>query len=322
MKLRTFFISILWFLVPTLAVAEPVTPMRGDRGVLDDFHPNAAVWLSDDRLLVSDVRYNNLQIYDLEGRRFRLFDAPALKAPAQYIGLAKVDDDHFLALGSHYHEKNHPRYRDQRSVLTHFRLDGEDLELEDFKKNISPRESLRRTRMWGATPVRQLEFCGIALAPEEDLAWFGLTKPSSEQGTLSLLKCSLKQLLEQDPNLEFTEVDTGWTLPEDGPCGKPSFLSDLATLDDGSFLFLITAQDLEGKRFCSNSLWHWTPGGGPPEQVGDSLAPQNRAMGMAVRSLGNDQYRIALVCDNDTEETGLPATMIVLQDPITIPSEQ
>lgn len=304
-------------LVPATAVlAEPVIPLRGDMGVLKDFRPNAAAWLSDDRLLLADLRYNNLQIFDLEGRRFRLFEAPSIKAPVQYVGLAKLPNDEFLALGSHYHEQNHPRYRTQRSTLQRIHLSGEDLEQPEH--NLSPVESLRRTRMWGSSPLRQLEFCGIAVDEERNLAWFGLAKPESEHENLSLLRCPLDQLLAEDPNLEFTEVDTGFKLPPDGPSGQPAYLADIALLDDGSLLLLTTADDIEGHRFCSNTLWHWSPEGGEVVLVRDNLAMQNRAKGMAVRSMGDGSYKIALVCDNDTELTGIPAALVVLDEPINV----
>lgn len=284
-------------------------------GVLKDFRPNAACWLSEDRLLLADVRYNNLQIFDTEGRRFRLFEAPSIKAPVQYVGLSALPDNEFLLLGSHYHAQNHPRYRDQRSAVHKIHLVGE--ELAQPEHNYSPREALRRLRMWGSTPLRQLEFCGLAVDVENNVAWFGLTQPSSEKGTLSVLKCPLDQLLAEDPDIEVTEVDTGFVLPKDGPCDRPTYLSDIACLDDGSLLFLLTADDIEGKRFCSNSLWHWSPRGGAVTLVRENLAMQNRATGMAVRSLGNGSYKVALVCDNDTEATGIPAGLVVLEEPIT-----
>jgi hypothetical protein len=318
MKLRTLLFGIFLGLVPATVAAEPAIPLRGDLGVLTDFRPNAAAWLSDDRILLADLRYNNLQIFDLQGRRFRLFEAPSIKAPAQYVGLAKISDDEFLALGSHYHEQNHPRYRTQRSTMQRIHLDGEDLQQPEH--NMSPVESLRRTRMWGASPVRQLEFCGIAVDHERNLAWFGLAKPDSEQKTLTLLTCPLDKLLAEDPNLEFSEVDTGFALPDDGPCGLPSYLADIALLDDGSLMFLVTADDMEGKRFCSNSLWHWSPETRETTLVRDNLAMENRAKGMAVRSVGDGTYKIALVCDNDTEVTGIPATLVVLEEPVGLSS--
>lgn len=315
MKLRSLLVGILWAVLPTSGLAQPVIPLRGDMGVLKDFRPNAATWLSEDRLLLADVRYNNLQIFDLEGRRFRLFEAPSIKAPVQYVGISKLPDDEFLLLGSHYHGPNNPRYRDQRSAIRKIQLVGEDIHQPET--NYSPRDALRWTRMWGSMPLRQLEFCGIAADVENNVAWFGMTQPASEKGTLSLLKCPLDQLLAQDPKLELTEVDTGFVVPKNGPCDLPSYLSDIALLDDGSLLLLLTADDMEGKRFCSNSLWHWDPKGGAVTLVRENLAMENRAMGMAVRSLGGGSYKVALVCDNNTEATGVPAGLFVLSEPIT-----
>ena len=315
MKLRSFLFGLLLAIVPASVAAQPVIPLRGDTGVLKDFRPNAAAWLSEDRILMADLRYNNLQVFDTAGRRFRLFEAPSMKAPVQYVGFAKLPNDEYLALGSHYHQENHPRYRDQRSVIHRIHLVDESLEQPE--KNLSPTEALRRTRMWGSAPLRQLEFCGMAADVENNIAWFGLAKPKSEKGTLALLRCPLDKLLAGDPEIEFKEVDTGFTLPEDEPCGLPTYLSDIALLDDGSLLLLLTADDIEGKRFCSNSLWRWSPdGGGGATLVKENLALQNRAMGMAVRSLGDGRYKIALVCDNDTEATGLPAGLMVLEEPI------
>lgn len=317
MKFRSFFFGIFLGLIPaTAVVAEPVIPLRGDMGVLKDFRPNAAAWLSDDRLLLADLRYNNLQIFDLEGRRFRLFEAPSIKAPIQYVGLAKLPNDEFLALGSHYHQQNHPRYRTQRSIMQRIHL--KDEELNQPEHNMSPTESLRKTRMWGASPLRQLEFCGLALDQERNVAWFGLARPESEEATLSLLRCPLDQLLAEDPEIEFSEVDTKFVLPLDGPSGQPTYLADLATLDDGSLLLLLTADDIEGRRFCSNSLWRWDPESGEMSMLRDNLAMQNRAKGMAVRSLGDGSYKIALVCDNETELTGIPASLVVLEEPIDL----
>lgn len=317
MKLRSLLFGIFLGLVPAPVVAEPVIPLRGDMGVLKDFRPNAAVWLSDDRLLLADLRYNNLQIFDLEGRRFRLFEAPSIKAPVQYVGLAPLPDGEYLALGSHYHEQNHPRYRTQRSMMQRIHLEGEDLQQPEH--NLSPVESLRRTRMWGASPLRQLEFCGLALDAERNIAWFGLARPQGEEsGTLRLLRCPLDKLLAEDPDLEFKEVDTGFVLPPDGPSGQPAYLADIAILDDGSLLLLTTADDIEGHRFCSNTLWRWSPETKEMMMLRDELAMQNRAKGMAVRSLGDGTYKVALVCDNDTELTGLPATLMVLEQPLDV----
>ena len=305
--------------LPTLALAESPVDMRGDEGPLMEIQPQAVEWLTDDLLLVSGSHRNNLQIFDTSGRRFRLFDAASNSAPAHFVGLDRISEDEFLILGSHYHEKNHPRYRKQRSRLHKFQLDldTETVTLDDFKENISPLEALRKTRMWGSTPLRQLEFCGIAVNKRKDLVWFGLTQPESEKGNLALLRCSLKGLLAQDEDPEFTEVDTGFKLPLEERCQLPTYLTDLAVLDDGSLLLLLTADDIEGKRFCTNSLYRWVPGG-KATLVKKDLAPENRATGLAVKSLGGGQYRVALVCDNVASETKVPPRLVVLSQPVKV----
>lgn len=316
------FTTTLMFLGLLLAGgAETLFPLRGDEGNLNDFQPQAAVWLSDDRILVSDSHLNNLQIFDTEGRRFRLFDAANNRSPAHYVGLTRLDEDEFLMLGSHYQDKNHPRYVDQRSQLHKFYLDAknEDLRLDDLNTNISPKEPLRRTRMWGSSPKRQLEFCGISVSKERDIAWFGLRRPESEKGNLSLLSCSLQGLLEQDPDLQITEVDTGFKLPLEERCQLPTYLTDLAVLDDGSLLLLLTADDVAGRRFCTNSLWRWVPGQSGATLVKKDLAPENRATGLAVKSLGGGDYKVALVCDNLYEETKVPPRLVLLAEPLRIP---
>lgn len=298
--------------------AQPIVPLRGDMGVLKDFRPNAAAWLSDNRLLIADLRYNNLQIFDLEGRRFRLFDAPSIKAPVQYVGMAKLSDKDLLLLGSHYHEKNHPRYLSSRSKLHKIHIDLESEELEQPEHNFSPLEALRQLRMWGATPLRPLEFCGLALDSERNLAWFGLARPTTDKQCLELLSCPLDKLMAGDKEIKVEEVDTGFELPLDEPSGRPTYLSDLALLDDGSLMLLLTADDIEGRRFCSNSLWRWDPTTKETTLIRKDLGMQNHATGLALRSLGNNSYRVALVCDNDSELTGLPATLIVIDEPIDL----
>lgn len=305
--------------VPSLAVAESYFPLRGDQGPLTQFQPHAALWLSEDRILMSDIRFNNLQIFDTQGRRFRIFDAATNKGPAQFVGLSQLGPEDFLALGSHYHEKNHPRFQDMRSRLHRFtlNLEKEELNLDDFKSNLSPQEPLRYTRMWGATPLRQLEFCGLDVNQDEDIAWFGLTRPLSEEGNLLLLRCSLKSLLENDERLRFTEVDTGFKLPAEERCQRPTYLTDLKVLDDGSILLLLSADDVAGKRFCTNSLWRWVPGG-VATLVKKDLAAENRATGMALRSLGGGQYKVALVCDNAYDETSIPPRLVILEQVLKI----
>jgi hypothetical protein len=304
---------------PSTVWAESLFPFRGDRGLLDNFRPHAAVWLSEDRILVADQRFNNLQIFDTEGRRFRLFDAASNAGPAHFVGMTQLGPNEFLILGSHYHEKNHPRYRDQRSRIHRFYLDleKEELRLEDLEVNLSPDEPLRKTRMYGSTPLRQLEFAGIGVDEKKDIVWFGLAQPKSEEGNLALLRCSLQDLLTQNEDLEFTEVDTGFALPLETRCQLSQYLTDLKVLDDGSLLFLTTADDLQGKRLCTNTLWRYVPGR-EVVKVKDELVPENRATGMALKSLGGGEYRLALVCDNVTEETGLPSRLVILNQPLKL----
>ncbi len=292
--------------------------MRGERGIIPDYQPNAAVWLSEDRILVADKRFNNMQIFDTEGRRYRLYDAPRISAPVQYVGMARLDEQTFLAVGSHYHDKNHPRYLSQRSQLHKFRLLDEDLILGDFEENISPVESFRMLRLWGATPLRQMEIAGLGVDVARDKIWFGLRQPASEDGNLSLLTASLKEVLEEKKDLEVREVDTSFRLPLEERCQRQTYLTDLEVLDDGSLLLLLTADDLEAKRFCTNSLWRWRPGRSA-ERIADDLAPGERATGMAVASLGNGSYRVALVCDNEPQETNnMPAKLVILSSPIQV----
>lgn len=318
--LRKFLYLFIVLSALTLSVsAETTAEFRGDEGPFEDFRPHAALWLSDDRLLVAEQHLNNLQIFDLDGRRFRRFEAATNKGPAEWVGMANLGQEDYLILGSHYHEKNHPRYRKLRSRMHRFffNLDKEDLRLDDFKKNIAPVESLRMTRMWGSSPRRQLQFAGFGVNKAKDIAWFGLAKPQSEKGNLSLLRCSLKKLLAQDEELEFTEVDTGFEIPLEKRCQRPMYLTDLEVLDDGSLLLLLTADDLEGNRFCTSSLWRWKPGG-KAILVKDDLAPENRATGMAVRHLGQGRYRVALVCDNVTYKTEIPSRLVILSEALKL----
>ncbi len=318
--MRSFFagISFLCFvLLATPLSADTVSPLRGDRGVLENYQPNGAVWLSEDRILVADKRFNNFQIFDTEGRRYLLFDSPSISAPAQYAGLTRLNDNTFLAVGSHYHERNHPRYRKQRSVLHRFRLVGEDLILSDFQDDFSPVESFRMLRIWGETPLRQMQMAGVGVDAERDLIWFGLRTPLSEQGELLLLNASLKEILTKKDRLEVTEVNTEFRLPVEERCGRETYLTDIEVLEDGSLLVLLTSDDLGAKRFCSSSIWRVRPGHAAERLLHD-IAPGERATGMALRALGTGLYRVALVCDNEPEVTGMPAKLIVLDEPLRV----
>lgn len=318
--MRSYIANIAILFLMLLAAplsADPVYPLRGDRGVLESYQPNGAVWLSEDRILVADKRFNNFQIFDTQGRRYLLFDAQSLSAPVQYTGLTRLDETTFLAVGSHYHEKNHPRYRKQRSQLHRFRLIGEDLILSDFSEDYSPVESFRMLRLWGETPLRQMEVAGLGVDEERDLIWFGLSTPLSEQGQLLLLSASLKEVLARKPGLVVNEVNTEFRLPEEERCGRPTYLTDLSVLEDGSLLVLLTSDDLEAKRFCSSSLWRIRPGHAA-ERLRHDLAPGERATGMALLPLGEGSYRVALVCDNEPETTGIPSKLVILEAPIEI----
>lgn len=312
MKFRALIVLILC-LFPALVTAESTFELRGDQGVLVDLRPQAVLWLSENRLLVSDLMLNDLHVFDTEGRRYQQYGAPDGKAPAQYVGLTRLAEDEFLALGSHYHDKNHPRYRKQRTRLHKFGLKWETLSQADFDINLSPERALTQMRLWGSSPLRQVEFCGLDVDRAKDAVWFGMRSPESEGGGVSLLRCSLKKLLAQDPELELREIETKFKPPLEERCQLPLYLTDLAILDDGSFLFLLTADDTENGRLCANSLWHWRPGGKAIE-VKKDLALQNRATGLAVRSLGKRQYQVALVCDNDYEHTKEPPRLVILGD--------
>lgn len=316
MKFHRLIVFILC-LIPGLAVAESTFELRGDQGVLQDLRPQAALWLSDDRILVSDLALNDLHIFDLEGRRYLQHKAPDGKAPAQYVGLTQLNEDEFLALGSHYHHKNHIRYRKQRSRLNKFTLKWEELSTAEFDKNLAPIKALTMKRFWGSSPKRQVEFCGLALDKSHDAAWLAMVQPASEDGGISLLRCSLKKLLAQDEDLELREISTGFKPPLEERCQLPSYLSDIAMLDDGSLLLLLTAEDMKGGRLCANSLWHWTPGK-KAKLVKDDLALENRATGLAVRSLGKRQYKVALVCDNNFELTKVPPRLVILGSPLKL----
>lgn len=316
MKFRALIVLIV-SLFPALVAAESTFELRGDQGVLVDLRPQAVIWLSENRLLVSDLVLNDMHVFDTEGRRYQQYSAPDGKAPAQYVGLTRLGEDEFLALGSHYHHKNHPRYRKQRSRLHKFGLKWEDLSQADFDQNLSPVRALTQMRFWGSSPTRQVEFCGIDLDRSKDAAWFAMRSPESEGGGISLLRCSLKGLLAGDEELELREIKTGFKPPLEERCQLPMYLTDMAVLDDGSFLFLLTAEDMENGRLCANSLWHWRPNG-KARLVKKDLALQNRATGLAVRSLGKRRYQVALVCDNDHETTKQPPRLVILGDALKL----
>ncbi|MCA9795944.1 MAG: hypothetical protein KC910_29250 [Candidatus Eremiobacteraeota bacterium] len=318
--MRTRVLTILSLLILTLATAgaDQVRDLRGDEGVLMDLRPTGVEWLSKDRLFVVDQRWNAMHIFDTEGRRFRFIEFPRMIGPAFYAGTAHYKDNEYYVTGNHYHEKNNQRYLQQRAVIHKVIINGEELGAGSVEENYSPDMALRKTRLFGSTPTQQMEISGIAMDEKHNRLFLGLARPLTEKGTILMLTGPLDEFLERKESMEFDLLDTGIKPPTEPACGTQFYLSDIEYVPDRGVVCLLTAEASGGHRFCSNQIWFLKGGFGPGKMIRQELAPGNRATGIALMKVGDFDYKVAMVCDNDPEETKIPSRLIILDEPIRL----
>lgn len=287
--------------------------MRGDEGVLMDFRPTGVAWLDNGKLLVVDQRYNAFHLFDTDGRRFRFIEFPRIISPTFYSGLCRLEDNVFFATGSHYHEKNDRRYLRGRSEMHKIVLEGESLGPDSVVDNYSPDRALRATRLYGQTPVQQMEITGIAMDAKHNRLFLGLSQPVSEKGTVLLFVGPLDKFLARDESIELEPLETNLIPPVEPACNVPTYLSDIAYVPGKGVVLLMTAEADGGFRFCSNQIWFMKGGFGPAKLVAQELAPGNRAAGIALRESGDWEYDVALVCDNNPDESKIPSRLVLLK---------
>lgn len=315
---RTCLLFSLMFLVLVSAGAlalETDTPkdMRGDEGLLMDFRPTGAVYLTEDRVLVSDSNNRQFHIFDLEGRRFRRLDLPRDMPSPSYSGIASLGGQEFLVIGDHFHEKNAVRFVHARSVLHRYTLEGEGWSRDSAETNYDPDAALRRTGHLGQTVQDPMKVEGIAVDPKQKRVFFGLSRPLGPDGSVLIYEARLDEVMARDRGLEFHDVKPQ-LVPELEPAvGQAFHLSDLCYVPGKGLLVLLASQSPDGRRFGSNQLWLLRGGFGPARLVAKELAPGNRASGLAVREEGKDTFEVTLVFDNDPERTGMPSRILTIR---------
>lgn len=315
-RLSVLLILTLLALVQAAALAvETDTPqdLRGDEGLLKDIRPTGAVFLAPDRILVSDARYNQFHVFDPTGRRYVRLDYPTNIPMPWYNGLAQLDDSSFLAMGSHYHEKNVTRFLTNRGVLHRYQLQGDSFTPDSGEVNYDPDTALRKTGHFGQTVQDPLEIGGLAVDPKQKRLFLGLSRPLGPDGTVTIYEARLPEVMARKRDLEFKDVKSKLVPPVEPALGEKFFLSDLAYVPGKGLLVLMASQSADGKRFGSNQLWFLRGGFGPAKMLAQEIAPGNRATGLAVREEAKGLYTLALVCDNDAEVTGIPSRILMMK---------
>lgn len=298
------------------AAAQPATPavydFRGPEGMLMEFRPSGAVWLDENRLFVVDNRFNAFGVFDTQGNRIRYIEHPQNLALAEYSAVAPLDDKTLFVTGSHYHEKNNTRYLYPRSVMHRLDLMGETVTASSADTNYSPDRALRATEYYGSSPKAQMQIQGLAIDQKHNRMWIGLSQPLAEDGTILIYQAPLDEFLERKETLEFERVKTEIKPEIEPACGTQFHLSDLVYVPDKGLVLLLTADADEGRRFCSNQIWFMKGGFGPAKLVGKEIAPGNRCTGIALWPTDKWNFRVALVADNNPEETRIPSRLILL----------
>lgn len=313
---RLFLILTLLAVLSTGALAvETDSPkdMRGDEGVLMDLRPTGAVYLAPDRILVTDCNNNQFHIFDPEGRRYLRLDLPRNLPAPWYSGIARLEDETFLVLGDHFHEKNVVRYVEAHSVLHRYALQGDRWSQDSAAVNYDPNVALRRTGNLGETVESPMKLEGIAVDPRQKRVFFGLSRPLDADGSVRIYEARLDEVMNLDKNLEFHDAKAQ-LIPEVEPAlGQRFHLSDLCYVPGKGLLVLLASQSADGRRFGSNQIWILRGGFGPARLVAKEIAPGNQAAGLAVREDGNNSYEVALTFDNDPERTGMPSRILILK---------
>ncbi|MBI3926278.1 MAG: hypothetical protein HY319_12110 [Armatimonadetes bacterium] len=314
----TRWLLLLWFVL-TLAPASAQQPpavfdLHGESGILNELRPTGVVWLDSGRLFVVDRRYNAFAIFDTQGRRIGYIEPNREMALAEYSALGQLETNVLFAAGSHYHDKNNTRYLYPRSVIHRIEVTGSQMTPRSTEQNYTPDRALRATNYYGGSPKAQMEIQGIAFDEKHNRMWIGLSRPLAEDGTILIYEAPLDEFLARKEILELEPVKTGLKPEIEPSCGTQFYLSDLAYVPDKGLLLLLTSDTDQGRRFCSNQIWFMKGGFGPAKLVRKEIAPGNRATGMALWPKDKWTYRVALVADNNPEETKIPSRLILLED--------
>lgn len=309
-------LALLALLTAGAFAVETDTPkdLRGDEGLLMDIRPTGAVFLSADRILVTDSNNNQFHIFDPEGRRYRRLDFPrALPAP-WYSGIARLaDGNSFLVTGDHFHEKNVVRYVTAHSVVHRYTLQGEDWTGDSAEVDYDPDTALRRTGYLGETVENPMKIEGIAVDPKQKRAFFGLSRPLGEDGSILVYEARLDEMMALQKDVGFKDAKAKLVPAVEPAVGRPFHLSDLCYVQGKGLLVLLASESKDGKTFGSNQIWILRGGFGPAKLVAKEIAPGNRAAGLAAREVDKNTYDLALTFDNNPEETGRPSRIMVMK---------
>jgi hypothetical protein len=317
MKLRILAagLALLSLLVLQALAAEPqISDMRADSGVLEEFRPCGAAFCDKDKVLVVDQAYDDFHIFTLDGRRWRLIPWPGTGKFFYHSALAPLgpEPNTYLMAGSHWHEKNNPRYVYARSYIQKVVLQGENVDAESLKTNLSPDRQLRETGFYGQSVQSPGELTGLAVDLKQKRLFIAWSRVLEPDGTVVLEEAPLEPFLRGDKKgWSFKEVKDKLVPETDPTLGLPYRVSDLAYVPGQGLLVLMCADSPDGKRFGANQIWILRGGFGPARLLMKDLLPGNRAEGLAVRDDGKGLYTLAITCNNNMAETGIPSRLAV-----------
>ena len=301
--------------LPGIGQAQEIktSDMRGDMGLMEDFGPTGACWLSDGKVLVCDRRYTVFHIFDTDGRRYRFLDDPQKLGEANFSAICHWKDNRYFVTGSHYQFKNNTRYVESRSVIQEISLQNEQIDPESGKDNYHPDTALRASGFYGESVDTPGEITGMAMDPKHNRIFFGMDKCLAKDGTVVLLEGPLDKFLARSRDFELKFLKSGLKPAIDANTNNPYQLSDLAYVPDQGLVLLFSAETNESKQFGYNQVWFMKGGFGPAKPVLKDIAPGNRGSGIALRpGAKKGEYEAVVVCDNNMEDSRIPSRIIYI----------
>ena len=297
---------------PGVEVPEQLYDMRGDNGVLENFRPSGVTFISWDRVLVCDGNEQRLHIFDVQGRRFKRLNVPHEISAPNYAGLAKLSEENFLAIGSHYHSNNYQRYLDSRSVMHLYNLRGELLTDESAKLNYDPLVALRKTGLLGTMTEKHMQVSGLAVDPSHNKLYISLSHPIEEDGTAIFYEGNLEEILAKDAKTKLFQHSYG-IVPRVDPLTEQFYrVADICHVQDRGLLILMSSTKRGGYVFGSNQLWFKPDDSEEAYLVAEDIAPGNRGAGVAAISVDGG-YNVAITFDNDPGMTSTPSRFMLLE---------
>jgi len=187
---------------------------------------------------------------------------------------------------------------------------------ESAKENYRPDRALRSCGFYGESTDVNGEITGMAIDAKHNRVFFAFDKCLAKDGTVVLFEGAWDKFLARSDAFELKFVKTDLKPQVDPNTNTAYQLSDIAYIPDKGLALLLCSESNESKSFGFNQLWFMKGGFGPAKLVEKDLALGNRATGLAIRSgagAAKDTYDTVLVCDNNMEDSRIPARLVFLK---------